>query len=148
IYCRQADTVFFRINASRCYTYSLSYEMLPITPGDAEPNNSYATAVSFDYTDTVEGRICYSGSSTDDYDYFYSVLPEDGTLRIYLDKHNMSNSSGADFYLYVYNKAQSNIGYKASANDAVDAHDAHTLDIYCRQADTVFFRINASQCYT
>ena len=148
IFCRKADTVFFRINSTGCFTYNLRYSMLPIAPPDPEPNDDFASAVQFNAKDTVRGRIGHTSVSTDGNDYYYSALPEDGTMQIIWDQNNTSNTATSDIWLTIYNKAQSNIGSNAQVNQPIGLNGPDTLYIFCRKADTVFFRINSTGCFT
>ncbi|TAE53581.1 MAG: hypothetical protein EAZ89_07305, partial [Bacteroidetes bacterium] len=63
---------------------------------EAEPNNSFATANAITAGATVSGSI-QTPSGSDANDYFYSILPDDGTLRYYVQYNNTSGSTGADF---------------------------------------------------
>ena len=146
IYCRKADTVFFRINSNECASYSLHYEVIPSGQADAEPNDGYNQATFFSYNQTIHGRVGYTSYYTDGNDYYYSVLPDDGTLKVYVDYINTSGGNSEDFYTYVYNKAKYQIGYSPKLNQTPGAKPTDTITIYCRQADTVFFRINSNEC--
>lgn len=148
IYCRSADTVYFMIDASVCYTYSFRYEVIPSGVKDIEPNNSFAQATFFAPTQTVQGRIAYNSAGVEQKDYYYSVLPDDGTLRVIIDKNNVSNSAGANFYFDVFNKSNQNIGSLTSINTSRGTQPTDTLDIFCRSADTVYFLVDASTCYS
>jgi len=148
VFCRTADTMYFMISGSDCYTYSFHYYVVPSGVKDAEPNNTFAQATFFSPTQTVQGRIAYNSTSIEKKDYFYTILPDDGTLRVIIDKNNVSNSSGADFYFNVYNKSTSNIGSLTKVNTSKGIHPTDTVDIYCRTADTVYFLVDASTCYS
>ncbi|HUH73676.1 MAG TPA: T9SS type A sorting domain-containing protein, partial [Chitinophagales bacterium] len=150
IFCVKGDTVYFRLNGgSGCYSYTFRYEMLSPPKGDIEPNNTFEEAVYFEQKDTVFGRVGYANVTGDSYDFFYSVLPDDGTLRVYVDKVNTSNSDGADFNLYVFNKNQGTIGSYSDNNTSVGELPTDTLDIFCVKGDTVYFRLyGGSGCYS
>jgi Tfp pilus assembly protein PilX len=143
VYCRAADTVFFRINSVGCFSYEFHYEVIPSGTRDAEPNNSFASAVDFVQTDTVKGRIGYTSVGTDNLDYFRTVLPDDGTLIFYVKVNNVSNSIFSDFTNNVYNKGQGQIGSSTRLSNAPLGISYDTVRVYCRAADTVYFRVNS-----
>lgn len=147
VYCRELDTVYIRFSASGCFSYKFYYEVKAPTTNDAEPNNAFAQAGSFNFQDTVEGRIGYQSVGTDGDDYFLSVLPDDGTLEYYLEYYNTSNSTGSDLYAYIYNKNGSLIGSSSLTNRPLGiGHD--TIRVYCRLQDSVYFRISSSGCFS
>lgn len=148
VFGQEADTVYFRTNASASFSYTFRYEMLTEGPSDPEPNNTFAQAAAFSPADTVQGRIGYTDFTTDANDYFYSVLPTDGTLRYIVDFNNTSGSTGADFYSYAYDKNQTQIGSLTRFNQPLGVRPTDTVNIYCRAADTVYFRISSSGSFT
>ena len=148
IYCRQADTVFFRFNSSECFSYKMSYEVIPSGSTDQEPNNVLAEAEYFNFNDGVSGRVGYTSVATDAFDHFVTVLPADGTLHIYTDINNTSGTSGSDFYIYAFNKNSSQIGFSSLINQDLGQRPTDTLTIHCRKADTVYLRTNSAGCFS
>ncbi|HUH75263.1 MAG TPA: hypothetical protein VLZ75_12790, partial [Chitinophagales bacterium] len=149
IFCRADDTIYIRVNGSQSINYSFRYIVEEPAPNDVEPNNNFSEAVLISSNQLVKGRLGYSGTTSDNYDYFYSILPDDGTLRVYVDKVNTSNSADADFNLYVYNKNQGSIGSYSDNNKPVGELPTDTLDIFCVKGDTVYFRLNGSSgCFS
>ncbi len=147
IYCREADTVYFMVNASECISYNLSYEVIPPTHADdAEPNDNFNQATFFTAGNSVDGRIGYISVARDFYDYYATVLPDDGALNVYLNYTNTTGSNTVDLYYYAYNKGQGQIGSSSLTNRPDGISDTDTLTIYCRKADTIYFKINASEC--
>jgi Secretion system C-terminal sorting domain len=147
VYCRSKDTVYFRIKTSGCFSYEFNYRVVPSGTVDAEPNNSLAEATSFLNTDTVKGRIGYSSISADADDYFFSVLPDDGTIEYIVKYNNTSNSNGSDFYTYIYNENGGLIGSSNKVNQPLGVN-YDTIRVYCRSKDTVYFRIKSSGCFS
>lgn len=147
VYCRQADTVYFRISSSGCFSYEFNYEVIPSGEADTEPNGSFNEAISFEPTETVTGRIGYTSVAADANDYYFSVLPEDGTLEYYVTYQNTSGSELSDFFTYIYNKNGSLIGSSFKYNQPL-GESLDTITVYCRQADTVYFRISSSGCFS
>ncbi len=147
VYCRQADTVYFRIGSIGCFSYSFNYEVIPSGEADVEPNDNIATATSFLPSEAVSGRIGYSSITPDNNDYYYSVLPEDGTLKYYVSYINTSGAASSDFFSYIYNKNGTLIGssfqYEQPLGLSLD-----TITVYCRQADTLYFRLNSNGCFS
>lgn len=147
VYCRQADTVYFRFASNYCFSYSFNYEVIPSGDADLEPNNTSLTATSFNYNEMATGRIGYTSVSTDNDDYYLSVLPEDGTVRYIVNYNNISGSTSSDFFSYIYNKNGSQIGTKFSYDVAIGMH-SDTIDVPCRLADTLYFRITSNACFS
>jgi hypothetical protein len=145
--CRELDTVYFRLNASGCFSYSFTYDVFAPTTNDIEPNNSFADAKPFSPNDTLGGRIAYVSTGTDQNDYFYSVLPEDGTIKYFIKYFNTSGSTGSDLYSYIYNKGGGLIGSSAKVNQPLGM-STDSISINCRAKDTVYFRIAASGCFS
>ena len=147
IYCREADTVYFLVNATECISYNLSYEVIsPTHADDTEPNNSFAQATFFASGNSVDGRIGYVSVGQDIYDYYQTVLPDDGTLNVYLNYTNTTGSNSVDLYYYAYNKGQGSIGSRSLTNIDLGLSSTDTMTVYCRKADTVYFLINANEC--
>lgn len=155
ITCRAADSMFLRINSANvCFSYKLRYEIInndPVQPFDALPNESFSTASNFKTkTDTIRGRINYiKGGSIDDNDYYKTLTPGDGTLRVYMERTNTSASNGGYFYLSIYDRLQT-LFYN-DFNGYVDAGATRydTINITCRAADSMYFRVNnVNTCFT
>ncbi|WP_162944801.1 PKD domain-containing protein [Flavisolibacter nicotianae] len=156
LYCQgQGDTLYFRLSQQyQCFNYKLYYTVLnAVGEVDAEPNNSFAEATQFSTADTIHGRIGYivGGTVNDAEDYFKTVLPANGILRVYMQATNTGNSNG---YLYIngYDQRQANGslftrsvgGYLAAGQSAIDS-----VDLYCSAAgDTIYFRATQQyQCF-
>jgi hypothetical protein len=106
-----------------------------------------ADANWFTPADTVSGRIGYKSVSTDINDYFFTKLPDDGTLEYIVKYDNTSNSDGSDFYSYIYNKKGAQIGTSFQYNQPLGiSYD--TIRISCLASDTVYFRITSSGCFS
>ncbi|MEX1188718.1 MAG: T9SS type A sorting domain-containing protein [Bacteroidia bacterium] len=147
IHCRQADTLYFRISSTSCFSYTFNYELIPSGFGDQEPNEDFSSAVEFTPSESVSGRIGYASNSADNNDYFYSTLPEDGTVKYNVTYNNTSGSPQSDFFVYIYNKSGTQIGnlfkYDQPLGESLDS-----ILIYCRQADTLYFRISSTSCFS
>ncbi len=147
IYCRMQDTIYYRISATAGFDYEIQYNCSPSGILDAEPNNSFQTALPFNQTESVSGRISYTSVAPDVDDYFVTVLPQQGTFQYALSYTNTSGSSGADFYTYLYNRAGSLIGSSYNYNQPVGTF-TDTIRVYCREADSLYIRISSSGCFS
>ncbi len=150
IYCRARDTLYFRINANGCFGYRLRYEVLPPPyAADAEPNGTTALAKPIAHGVALEGRIGYVNGQNqrDANDYFVTALPNDGTVRAYVEYLNSSNDAGSDVALYAYDEIGNQIGFVSTPNVALGAPKLDTMTLYCRARDTLYFRINANGCF-
>ncbi|MCB9252069.1 MAG: T9SS type A sorting domain-containing protein [Flavobacteriales bacterium] len=148
IYCRASDTVYFRVFSTGCYSYKIKYKVIDNSVTDMQPNETSATALYFDQTDSVQGKIGYNTVTTDANDWYKTLQPSDGMLRVYIERTNTSNSSTADFYLYVYNNNLNQIGSLSKVNEKPGVILRDTIDIYCRASDTVYFRVFSTGCYS
>ncbi|MBS1589512.1 MAG: hypothetical protein JST52_07860, partial [Bacteroidetes bacterium] len=92
ITCRSDDSLYFLMSSgAQCFNYKITYNIpTPITLiNDIGNHNSFANAVYIGATDSVVGTIAYtniSGQNSDD--YYKTKLPQDGTLRVYIQRTN------------------------------------------------------------
>jgi hypothetical protein len=147
VYCRQADTLYFRIGSNGCFSYTFNYEVIPSGEADVEPNDNISTATSFLPSETVSGRIGNASIAPDNNDYYYSVLPEDGTLNYYVSYINTSGTTSSDFFSYIYNKNGTLIGSSYQYSQPLGL-SLDTITVYCRQADTLYFRLSSNGCFS
>ncbi len=151
VYGRAADTFYFRFEASQAFSYNLSYDIVDTSENDIEPNGTFEEALNINQLQEKKGHINYNGVS-DPYDYYKTVLPKDGTLKIYVKG---TNAGGANGYLYfrgydrrkgngqVFEKYIPNNANLAPGNVIFD-----TITVYGRAADTFYFRFEASQAFS
>ncbi len=151
LYGMAADTFYFRIDAGginsseRPFDYELRYEMTDVTPNDAEPNNSFAQATPIAMGETKSGHTnFYSNGNTEDFDdYYRTIFPVDGTLKIYSKATNRSGTS-AHFDIAGYDRRKTSPSFDVSPGGTV-AHGTtvyDTITLYGRAADTFYFRID------
>ena len=152
VYGRDADTFYFRLTASVAFSYSFSYDMVDTTENDAEPNNVFNDAVIISHLEEKKGHIGYLFNGTDDtYDFYKTILPHDGTLKVYVKG---TNRTGAGGYLYMYGydrrKASGQVfaGYIRSSNTPAGATIYDTITVYGRAADTFYFRVQSSAAFS
>jgi archaellum component FlaC len=147
IHCRDADTIYIRISSNGCFSYFIHHEVVSPEISDPEPNNSFTDAVFFPSTDSINGRIGFITTTTDNNDYFKTYMPDGGTFNLYFDYINTSGSGSNSFLVYVYNKNQATIGNKFLYSVPRDMLQSDTLTIHCREADTIFIRISSNGCF-
>jgi len=145
------DSLFFKFEASGAFSYNLSYEITDINPGDAEPNGSFAEATAINPQEKKSGIIKYGTNGTfDDFDFYRTKTPDDGTLKIYISANNRSGASGW-LYLRTFggNKGQINARYiSGTASVLAGATVFDTITIFGRDVDSVFFRLESSAAFS
>jgi hypothetical protein len=152
VYGRAADTFYFRLQASQAFSYSFSYDVVETSENDAEPNNTFDDAVTINHLEEKNGHAGYRLNGVDDADdYYRTVLPYDGTLKIYVKGTN-NNGAGGYLYMYGYDRRKANgqlfSSYIMSSNTAAGATVYDTLTVYGRAADTFYFRIQSSGAFS
>lgn len=148
VYCQAADTFYFRLFSTGCFNYTINYNLLPANTPDLEPNNDFATAKPIADGVPQSGRTAYNnGLTTDQNDYYYTVLPDDGTVRFVYEYTNTSNSSDADLYLYTYNRSRGQLTSDSKVNVLSTGTFSDTFYVYCQAADTFYFRLFSSGCF-
>ncbi len=153
LYGRAADTVYFRMTSSGAFQYGLKYEVSDLTPNDPEPNNDFDESLTVNHTESKQGHIGYVLNGTaDGSDFYRTVLPFDGTLKIYVKGTNYSGGSGY-LYMYGYDRRKGNgqVLAKYIGNTSNVAHISTVFDtiyLYGRAADTFYFRMTSSGAFS
>jgi hypothetical protein len=156
LYCRSAgDTIYFRVSqANQCYNYKISYKMIGSpSDNDLEPNGTFEQAKQFNRGDTAKGHIGYvaAGGVVDDADFYKTVVPKDGVVRVYMEATNTGNGNGI-LYVAGYDR-QKDAGNLFNSTPAYYSAPGVTMidsvDLFGRSAgDTFYFKITqANQCY-
>ncbi len=148
---RSADTFYFRLQSTQAFSYSFSYQMVDTSQNDIEPNNTFESALAIDYLEEKKGHINYlANGAADAFDYYKAVLPTDGSLKVYVKGTNNSASTGY-LYMFGYDRRKANgqilSAFIKSPNTAAGATIYDTLTVYGREADTVYFRLLATQAF-
>ncbi|MFB2119440.1 T9SS type A sorting domain-containing protein [Parapedobacter sp. 2B3] len=145
IVSRDADSVYFLIyeGSSRSFSYELSYEVLDQHYREAEPNDGFPQAIIVNEGDSIRGQIGYvANGATDRNDYYKTGLPDDGTVKIYIEGLHTGGSDGS-FSFYAYDKSRRQIATKSALGESVSkggvVHD--TIEIHSRAADTLYFQV-------
>lgn len=141
IYSRGADTIYYRIYAdNQSFSYQMHYELLQQSEHEREPNNSTQEAIRFNETDLLKGHIGYTTNGFyDSRDYYKTLLPADGTLKLIVSGTNTGGSNG---YLrfYVYDISGRELLNRIIAN-RLDVKPGEmindTINIYSRGQDSV-----------
>ncbi|SDM10823.1 Por secretion system C-terminal sorting domain-containing protein [Catalinimonas alkaloidigena] len=148
VYGLAHDTVFFKITSAYSYDYSFAYTLLPAAASDTEPNNETAEAQSIAATEPTTGRISYTNGDTQDpADWFTSLLPDDGTLRMIFEAKNTSHNAGADFFVQILNSKSGNLLSQTYANTPIDGTVRDTLYVYGLAQEAVYFKITSAYTY-
>ncbi len=153
IHGRAADTVYFRMISSGAFRYTVKYDVVDTSPNDAEPNDIFSQALGINHLEEKVGHIGYIKKGSEDAsDYYRTVLPFDGTLKIMVRGQNRNSGNGY-MYMYVYDRRQGNgtIAQKYIANSSSIKRDSTIFDtiyIHGRAADTVYFRMTSSGAFS
>jgi hypothetical protein len=152
LYGKAIDSLYFRLDASVNFSYSMSYKILDTSPNDLEPNNTFNKAISIDQLQEKKGHVNYIAKGVLDTDDFYGTkLKNDGTLKIYVTG---TNTSGNTAYLYLYgydgrkNSGQVLARY-ISNNSSIPAGKTiyDTIIMYGRARDSFYFRFQSSASF-
>ncbi|MBX3253160.1 MAG: T9SS type A sorting domain-containing protein [Chitinophagaceae bacterium] len=155
VHSRAADSIYIVLyqGSSRSYSYGLRYTITDRNPNDPEPNNSYATASPLNMDEVMEGQLGQVADGvTDNYDYYKTLLPADGTVKVYLEGTHTGGSTGS-FSFYAYDKSRRQIAYKGVIGNSTatlgnTVHD--TIYITSRAADSIYLVLyqGSSRSYT
>lgn len=152
LYGRAADTFYFRFRANGAYVYEFRYQMVETSINDPEPNNTFATATPVAEKETRQGHTNYlaNGGTYDPDDFYRTIIPVDGTMKIYVKG---INRSGGNNWLYIHGydrrKTSETFGqfvYSSSVPAGNTIYD--TITVYSRAADTFYFQVRSSAAYT
>jgi hypothetical protein len=140
---RAVDSIYLLIyeGSSRTYNYKLKYAVLDQSTNDPEPNGLFSNATPMVHDRQYLGHLGYEADNvTDRYDYYKTLLPADGTIKVYAEGMHTGGNAGS-FSLYVYDKSGRQIGYKsyvgsASATEGQTVRDS--LSVYSRSVDSIY----------
>ncbi|MBC7848282.1 MAG: hypothetical protein H7Y31_01035, partial [Chitinophagaceae bacterium] len=154
----QGQALFY-LYSDEPYEYEFRYEIeeVIIGPNDTEPNNTIVQAQPILITDTTYGRIGYVVNGLGDQnDYFRSVIPADGTVKIFIKATNRGDAAQIgfdwlDFTVFdgrgsggtIFNKHLNN-----NNNIPLGATVYDTITVCGLAADTIYFRVNSYQKFT
>jgi hypothetical protein len=150
---RAIDDFYIRIEASTNFSYTIKHTVSDTSVNDLEPNNTFNQSLLISKNEIKKGHIMYTGrGSSDNYDYYKTILPYDGTLKIIVKG---KNTSGKSSYLYMYGydgrgaTGQNLARYISNnSNVAAGATINDTIFLYGRAIDTVYFRIEGSGAFS
>jgi hypothetical protein len=114
---------------------------------ESEPNNTFETAESISILSEKIGTV---QTSIDDDDYFKTVFPNDGTLKIFVQGTNIgSQTSYLGMYGYDKRKGEGRLfGYYIQSSSTQPGNTvADTFTFRGRAADTFYFRIVSTGHY-
>ncbi|HEX8332141.1 MAG TPA: hypothetical protein VF622_05935 [Segetibacter sp.] len=149
IYSRAADSFYFRIESTGAWNYKISYDVLDTSENDIESNDAFENSTPINATEEKKGHINYvKNGAQDQYDHYRTIVPVDGTLKIYVEG---TNTSGTNGYLYLvgfdkrkgsgqifgtYISGSSNIAHGTTISDSIS--------VFGVLADTFYFRVQSS----
>jgi hypothetical protein len=163
-YASGADTLYFSIStpgirySDKCYNYTVKYEVLDAGTDDPEPNNNQATATPIAAGETKEGTSGYDVNfDVDLNDYYKTLLPADGTVRIYAKAINTSGTPQAAPVITVTDKNGNTLGIMnnkrnwsnagltiggGSDNINYGASISDTMSVYSLEADSIYIIVS------
>jgi hypothetical protein len=154
IYSREADSIYLLLyqNSSQSFSYTLQYEVTDQNINDTEPNNEFLQAAAIVHGETMYGRIGYvTNNVTDRHDYYKTLLPVTGTVKVYIEGTHTGGGSGSiDFYAYDKEKRQVHVkGTLGGRNIALGENFSDTIEIHSRAADSLYLVLyqNSSQSF-
>ncbi|MCY7293064.1 MAG: hypothetical protein LH615_12865, partial [Ferruginibacter sp.] len=151
LFCgRAVDTFYLRYEPGGAFDYEFKYEMIDTSANDIEPNNSFAQALPVNILETKRGHIRYNANGgTDALDYYKTLLPTDGTLKIMSQVTNTSCANGQYVYLRVYDRLQNQILEKfvGGSNVAAGQTVFDTAFICGRASDSIYYRFEATNSF-
>ncbi len=154
IYSREADSIYLLVyqNSSQSFSYALQYEVADQNINDAEPNDEFSQAGTIVHQETMYGRIGYvTNNVTDRHDYYKTLLPVTGTVKVYIEGTHTGGGSGSiDFYTYDKEKRQVHVkGTLGGRNIALGENFSDTIEIHSRAADSIYLVLyqNSSQSF-
>jgi hypothetical protein len=151
LYGHGVDSLFFKFQSNGTFSYDFNYEFNETKNNDVEPNGSFALAVPIKQNETKFGHIGYVlNGIVDNYDYYRTKTPDDGTLKIYVSATNSgASSSYCYFYLYAGNKTLIDQRYiSGTANVVSGATIYDTITLQGRAVDSVFFRFQSNGTFS
>lgn len=144
IYSRSVDSLYFLVyhGASASFAYKISYEMIDQQQEDPEPNDRFQDAKPIGFDQTTYGRIGnVANGVVDRYDYYWAVMPADGTLSFLVDATQSGGPAG-NIELYVLDKGQRQIGVKrqlGNKSHVLNDQFTDTFRVHSRGQDTIYF---------
>ena len=151
LYGRGVDSVFFKFEASGSFSYEFQYDVIEAKNNDAEPNDSFASAILINQNETKKGHIKYiQNGIVDNYDYYRAKTSNDGTFKVYVTATNTSGTTN-NCYLTVLGSNKTQLAAKyISGITSIPAGAAvyDSITLYGRGVDSVYFKLEASGTFS
>lgn len=151
LYGRAIDTMFFGIQSSGAFQYDLKYDIIDTSFIDGS-NESFTQTTSIERSKPVKGHISYvAKGGTDNYDYYKTLLKEDGTVKVYITGRN---NSGANGYMYASifdgRKGSGTITnkYIMGSSNPKGSFISDSIILYCRASDTMYIRLESNGAFS
>lgn len=155
IYCKLAKGYqTFELSSNVPYEYEIITEFIPddLNFTDAEPNNTFATAVLTQPGDTTRGRIAYiNPDNTRDYkDYFKIIYAHADSLKLNFTATSKSCTGANRLGFYIYNKnkvlqAYKTIGNNSNVNAGETIYDS--LKLWVPAFDTMYIYMDGYDAF-
>ena len=124
--CNQQNNVFFKRVLSMLLFVCLLLAQKGFAQIETEPNNDFTTGNAFAVNTSITGSVCPDG----DLDFFKTVLPSDGVVRVYIEATNSGTTNGY-FYFEAYDSRMINgnlfsrtiAGYTTAGTTSIDSVD-------------------------
>lgn len=152
--CVAIDTAYLQLSTNSCFSYELTYFVTPpATTADPLENDDFDTATPITAGEQQEGHLGFRWFGTgrdraDGMDYYKTVLPDDGTLRVYVDVLPSDEFNFFSLRTAVYYGDRSEIGIQQLEeldNSLSVASD--TLVFPCLARDTIYIMVESASCY-
>jgi hypothetical protein len=150
-----ADTFYLNLHNSNAMQYSIEASLIDTFIDDAEPNNTFAEAIFINENQIKNGSINFASNGVNDAsDYYYTILPRNGSYKITATATNMSYNS-AYFYFNYYDRRQANGNFDnwdfANSYCCLSISPTQTktssYTIYALAADTLYWRVTSGNAF-
>lgn len=152
LYGRGVDSIYFKLESAGAFQYDIEYELLDTSMMDPENNDNIESGIQIVSGDSKFGHTGYSFNGTSDtYDFYKTLVPEDGTVKIIVNAQNMSGGNG---YIYIngYDGRRSGgqiLGKYISGSSSIASKAIITDTIYLngRAVDSFYMRLQSAGAF-
>lgn len=153
-----AGTNYITISSQRAYEYEFYYVVnsAETVPNDPEPNNFFKHAIAIEPDEVRNGRLRYfndqQGAAVDNFDYYKTITPYTGRLKVYIQATNMTCTTAARITLNMYKDtvtagliASRNLNNTTSIPAGTTVYDTVYSCLF--NPDTAYFRLEGTQSF-
>jgi hypothetical protein len=143
------DSLFFRLETNEAFDYEIKYQMVDTSINDAEPNNSFATAINVNSGIPKYGHLAYRASGTqDNQDYYKTIFGTTDSLKLYIQATNKNGGNGY-VYLRIYNKLYNQILEKYVCYNVGDnSISIDSTKFLVTAPDTIYWRLEGNESFS